>query len=218
MFPPIDTDLFSPFDRQAAKALLGLKDKRVILYMGNLEHRRFPDRLIDLLSPVFKMHEDAFLLILTTPTRSNIGRVAQLNLVSKRCGVERSVRIAAKYLKEEEKSLLYRSCETFLFPPISFHAGAVEPPLTVLESLSSGLPVIATDVLSVGEVVTDGHNGFVVPIDKYDCLPYRVNRLLEMDPGQWQTLSVHARGAAVENFSLRSACKKFGNFNESLVG
>ena len=35
-------------------------------------------------------------------------------------------------------------------------------PVTVIESLASGRPVVATDVGGVRDVVRDGHSGFLV--------------------------------------------------------
>ena len=36
-------------------------------------------------------------------------------------------------------------------------------PVTIMESMSLGIPVIATDVGGVSEIVTDGVNGFLLP-------------------------------------------------------
>ena len=55
---------------------------------------------------------------------------------------------------------------------------AIEPPLTVLEALSSGVPVLTTDTYSVDEVVTSGKNGFVVDPTAYGTLVDRAVEIL----------------------------------------
>jgi lipopolysaccharide/colanic/teichoic acid biosynthesis glycosyltransferase/glycosyltransferase involved in cell wall biosynthesis len=50
-------------------------------------------------------------------------------------------------------------------------------PITVIEAMLAGLPVVATDVGGVGELVRDGQNGFLVPAGSADGLADRVVRL-----------------------------------------
>jgi glycosyltransferase involved in cell wall biosynthesis len=217
IYPPVDTDLFCPTDKETAKASLDLEGKKVILYMGNLDRRRFPDAVISLLKAVFQTHKDLILLIATTPTWDNIERAKTIQLVSKHCGLQRNIRLIIRNLSEEEKVALYGSSELFLFAPSTSTASAVEPPLTVMESLSMGVPVVATDVLSTKEVITHDENGFCVPVSKYNDIPLYVDKLLSMSQERRDSLSASARRTASEAFSLRKACKQFGELHERLI-
>lgn len=62
------------------------------------------------------------------------------------------------YVDEEDKPVLYRNAETFVFP--SKHEGFG---LGVLEAMASGTPVVTTDASSLPEVVGDA--GFAVEPD-----------------------------------------------------
>jgi glycosyltransferase involved in cell wall biosynthesis len=62
------------------------------------------------------------------------------------------------FVDEEDKPVLYRNAETFVFP--SRHEGFGLP---VLEALASGVPVVTTDASSLPEVVGDA--GFTVDPD-----------------------------------------------------
>ncbi len=51
-------------------------------------------------------------------------------------------------------------------------------PLSILEAMRAGLPVIATSVAGIGEAVTDGETGYLVPRGDVDLLRNRIERLL----------------------------------------
>ena len=52
-------------------------------------------------------------------------------------------------------------------------------PLTVLEAMASGLPVIATPVGGTPELVEDGVNGYLVPVDDHVALADSIVRLFD---------------------------------------
>lgn len=52
-------------------------------------------------------------------------------------------------------------------------------PRSVLESLASGVPVVATDVDGIPEILCDGRNGFICPIDDYNALAEKVSLILQ---------------------------------------
>lgn len=217
IFPPIDTDVFAPVDSKKARAEMGLKNSKIILYLGNIDEHRFPDTIIRLLRPVFQDHKDTTLIIATTPTAVNAEGARRLLRVSKRQGTEGNLRLIIKNLTERERVLLYNSSKVFLFVPSSEHVRAIEPPMTVMESLSVGVPVLATDVLSIDEVLIDGVNGFLLPPNKCEDLPHYLNKLLNMDYRDRSRMSASARRRSLETFSLRKTSAIFGAFNESLI-
>lgn len=51
-------------------------------------------------------------------------------------------------------------------------------PLSILESMRAGLPVIATDVAGIGEAISDGKTGYLVPRGDVKLLQDRIARLL----------------------------------------
>lgn len=61
-------------------------------------------------------------------------------------------------LQRPEMEALYKSHQIFLFPSFKDTFG-----LVLIEALSFGMPIVATDQYAVTEMVQDGYNGFVLP-------------------------------------------------------
>jgi len=50
-------------------------------------------------------------------------------------------------------------------------------PISILEAMAAGVPVVATDVGSVREVISDGVNGFVIGVQEIDRVPEILSNL-----------------------------------------
>ena len=74
-------------------------------------------------------------------------------------------------------------------------------PNVVLESMASGVPVVATDVADNALILDEASGGAVVPLGDDRALAEQVCRLLN-DPAALSTAGTKARRSAVERFSL----------------
>ena len=77
-------------------------------------------------------------------------------------------------------------------------------PVTVMESMQAGVPVVATDVGSVREAIDDGETGFVVPVGDVDAMVDAI-RTLQQDPGRRATMGDQARAVGIQRFDARAA-------------
>ncbi len=73
-------------------------------------------------------------------------------------------------------------------------------PLSILEAMHAGLPVVAADVGSVAEAVHDGETGYVVAVEDRMALGDRLGRLLA-DPALRTRMGARARSLAAERFT-----------------
>jgi N-acetyl-alpha-D-glucosaminyl L-malate synthase BshA len=96
----------------------------------------------------------------------------------------------------ERRSLgdLFAHADLFLLPSERESFG-----LAALESLASGVPVVASDVGGVPEVVTHGQTGWLVPAGDPGAMALAVVALLE-DPGRRAAMGRAARAAALARF------------------
>ena len=82
-------------------------------------------------------------------------------------------------------------------------------PMALLEAMSWGLPVIATPVGGVPQVVEDGVNGLLVAPGNIDALAAALARLLD-EPALRESLGTAARRTIETRFSLATALERLG--------
>ena len=81
------------------------------------------------------------------------------------------------FCSKEELKKYYRAADVFVLPTRSDVWG-----LVINEAMSCGLPVVTTDHCVAGlELVEDGVNGYLVPVDDEDALAHRLNTVLRGD-------------------------------------
>ncbi len=88
--------------------------------------------------------------------------------------------------------------------------------LALLEAMAAGLPVIATAVGGLPEVVTDGENGLLIPPQDPEALAQALARLLA-DPDLAKKLGESARRHVVANFSLERLGREINEIYGELV-
>ncbi|MGA9362882.1 MAG: glycosyltransferase family 4 protein [Bacteroidota bacterium] len=74
----------------------------------------------------------------------------------------------------EQLLSLYRIANIFVLP-----TRADFSPNAILEAMACELPVISTNVGALGEIVSDGENGYLVPADNEAVLSDRIQKLLQ---------------------------------------
>ncbi|MGH7515130.1 MAG: glycosyltransferase family 4 protein [Gemmatimonadales bacterium] len=80
-------------------------------------------------------------------------------------------------------------------------------PLSILESMRAGLPVVASSVGGTGEAVRDGETGYLVPRGDVELLRDRIERLLA-DPALRVRMGTSGRSHYEEHFTLDRAVNK----------
>jgi len=112
-----------------------------------------------------------------------------------------------EYLGEtEDVRPALSECMVFVLP--SYYGEGL--PKTSLEALAMGKPVITTDWRGCREAVTDGKNGFLVPIRDANALAWAMERFLE-DPNLAHVMGKVSRCIAEERFDVRRV-------NEVVIG
>jgi len=89
-------------------------------------------------------------------------------------------------------------------------------PIALLEAMAAGLPVVATDVGGIPEVVTDGKNGLLVPANNPEKLAESLLRLLE-DPGLRRQMGEKNRRQMLENHHADRVGEKLVGLYRSIL-
>ncbi|QFI40134.1 glycosyltransferase family 4 protein [Moritella marina ATCC 15381] len=74
-------------------------------------------------------------------------------------------------------------------------------PISIVEALSAGLPVIASDVGGCSEAITDGYNGYLVERSDYNDLSYKIRMLCESSTLRLD-MSINARHSYEDSFTV----------------
>lgn len=90
-------------------------------------------------------------------------------------------------------------------------------PRSVLEALRAGLPVVASAVGGVGEAVTDGINGLLVPAGNPELLAAALERLLADAPLR-KSMGARARAAYERRFRLKYMVDSTAAIYATLLG
>jgi glycosyltransferase involved in cell wall biosynthesis len=89
-------------------------------------------------------------------------------------------------------------------------------PTSIMEAMSAGLPVVATNVGSVTELVDDGEDGFIVEAGEPTQLAQAMQSIIQHDELRGK-MSAAARKKAVANFSLERMNRDYANFYHDIV-
>lgn len=90
-------------------------------------------------------------------------------------------------------------------------------PLTVLEAMASGLPILATDVGDIKHMVADENRPFIIPQTDLDGLVFALNRLC-VDAELRKRLGEANRQRAVECFSQQTMLSTYHALFDDVVG
>jgi glycosyltransferase involved in cell wall biosynthesis len=146
----IDTLRFTPTaDPRAARAMLGLPEKPIVLYTGRLDDEKDMPTWIRAAAMALK-EVDAHLVIGGQGT----ARPA-LERLARDLGIEQHVTFPG-YYPVAQLPRLYQSASVYCI------TSAVElQSISTLEALASGLPVVAAQARALPELVEDGVNGYL---------------------------------------------------------
>ena len=86
----------------------------------------------------------------------------------------------------------------------------------VLEAMASRLPIMTTDCGGMNEAVTDGVEGFVVPVRDITAMADRLERLAR-DPELRNTMGLAARRRVERDFSLERQAVGFEEIYQAAI-
>lgn len=114
--------------------------------------------------------------------------------------------------ERDDVGALMRQADIFVLP--SLWEGLS---IAALEALAAGLPIVASDIPSMQEVVEQGVHGVLVEPKKPERLAGAILRLLQ-DPSERRCLATAARNRALEQFDVSVAAREFEGMYRALVG
>ncbi len=192
---PIDVRRWQPSDRAAARAVLGIPaGARVVVWHGRVQvHRKGLDVLLDAWQAVHAARPDTLLLMVGSGTDAEDlhRRLAALP--------DSGVRWVAEYLQDRDALWRHLAAADVSTLP-SRHEGF---PVAVIEAMAAGLPVVASDVPGVADILGGGADGggLLMPVEDPRALAAAIGQLLDDEPRR-RRLGALARRRVEQEFSL----------------
>ena len=171
----VDTGVFHPVGREAARQTLGLPaSAKVLISVGGLVERKGMHRVIDCLPGLLKSHPDLHYLVVGGASPEGDMR-AELDAQATRLGVAARVHFLGTLAPDELKGPL-SSADVFVLSTRNEGWANV-----FLEAMACGLPVISTDVGGNAEVVCRPELGTLVPFGDAEALARALDRALSVE-------------------------------------
>jgi len=89
-------------------------------------------------------------------------------------------------------------------------------PLSVMEAMAAGLPVVSTAVGGVPELVREGATGLLVPPEDAGALAQAMQALVD-DPARRRVMGAAARQHALTHFDIRHTVRGYESLSECLL-
>ena len=164
----VDTEKFRPMGKENARNLLNLPvDKNIVLFVGALRSIKGVDYLIEAAKNFVNMNTELYM----------VGRDDGLKKKLLKMAHELKITDLVKFIgpvNHEEIPLWVSASDILVLPSLSEGR-----PNVVLEALACEVPVVATDVGGIPELMINGETGYLVPAKNSLELSKKVNKLLE---------------------------------------
>ena len=196
----VDVTKFQPTsNKRRAKEELGLKtDEIAILSVGRLYARKGLFTLIESIPAVTRRFPRAKFII---SGKGQSNEMKKLVAYAEKLGVKDTI-LFTGYYPDKKLPMLYQAADVFAFS--TFYENL---PFAVLEALSTGLPVVTTNVGGIPEMIEDGKNGFLVQPSNPQELSDRILHFLE-HPDEASEIALRARKVIEERFDWRLIVRK----------
>lgn len=207
----VDTQTFcpaTPEERAQARDAFDVHGDPTVLYYGHLSPWKGAHTLVEALPRFFEECPGARLLLAHTSygegTTEVRNRLEEL-------GVSSRVRLTGL----ADVPRLHAAADVAVLPPVAA-VGTACYPNVLLECMAGGLPVVASRVGPIPEVVHDGVNGLLAAPGDPPSIARGLARLAA-DPSLRRQLAKNARTTMVERFTWPRIARQFERFYEELV-
>ena len=198
----IDTQRFTRQNKEHFKQALCPNGEKVIVHISNFRPVKNAPQVVDVFH---RLRQDdlpvKLLLVGDGPDRVPCEHKAR------ELGVYDDIRFLGKQDPVEE---ILSIADVFLMPSGSETFG-----LAALEAMACNVPVVASDVGGLPELVTEGEVGFLCPVDDVDAFTQRTRQLL-MDDELHAEMAEAARQRAVETFDIQNIVPSYEAYYEQV--
>lgn len=145
------------------------RDPLTLLFLGRLGERKGTYDLLHAIQRLQHRFSEVKLLL------GGDGDIEKVRALAAALGISRNVELLGWVGSERKRELLAR-CAVYVLP--SYNEGL---PMSVLEAMAAGLPIVSTTVGGIPEAVRDGVEGFIAAAGDLDALTANLRKLLDAE-------------------------------------
>ncbi len=185
-----------PEERKATRKKLDLEGDFVILFLGRWVAHKGVYTLIDVLSEISgKTEQNVKLLLIGSGEEENVKkRIIDQNLVGKALPIGK-VKSVREYYNSSDVFVLFTSPQEGL-------------PIAILEAMACELPVIASDVSGIPEVIQHQKNGLLIKLDDKKDLIEKIIWSIE-NKDKLSIIGNNARKSILSSYSIGNMTDKY---------
>lgn len=208
----VDVGRFQPRPKSSALAArLGLKGKAVLGYVSNIGVREGIEYLVRAVARMRELGDDVAGLVVGEGPE-----LVELQRLARGLGVADSM-VFTGHVPNAQIEDHYALIDVFVVPRVDDRAARLVTPLKPLEAMAMGIPVIASDLPALRELVDPGVRGLLfVPEDVAGLA--RQAALLLGDPEQRRRLADSARAWVLAERSIAASAARYGAIYQELAG
>ena len=197
----VDTSIYKRQEYPGLKKLVAPNDEKILIHISNFRTVKRVCDVVKIFNEVLKKIPSKLLLVGDGPDR-----IAAENL-ARELGIQKHIKFLGKQTSLVE---LLSISHVFILPSQSESFG-----LSALEAMSCGVPVVASNIGGIPEVVGHNETGFVAELGDVSRMARYTIELLEK-PKKWESFSINARKRAIELFDIKLIVPKYENIYREL--
>jgi len=198
----VDTNIFRPEKNLALRKKIAPGDEKILIHVSNFRRIKRVQDVVKVFEIVRRKIKSKLVLVGDGPERGDVENLC------------RTLKLYDDVIflgKQEALHEILCAGDIFILPSQMESFG-----LSALEAMSCGLPVIATNVGGLPEVVLHGETGYLTEIGNVERMASYVIELLE-DKNKYTEFSEKARLRAEKFFDKDLIIPKYENFYEKIL-
>lgn len=198
----VDTDRFQPKSAECTRSRFARPGEKIMMHMSNYRPVKNALDVIRVFDIVRKRIPCRLLLVGDGPDMGNImGLVRELGLSD-----------LVTFLGNQDRvHVILPIADIFLLPSGSEAFG-----LAALEAMSCGVPVVASDIGGLPELIVDGVTGFLAPVGDIQTMAEKSMAILD-SPDRARTFSEAARQLVLEKYRIGDVIEKYRAYYEEII-
>ncbi len=167
------------------------KQPFTVLFMGVLIKRK---GVADLINAIYLLNKENKLYNVRLVIAGSGAEEAELKAMCTQLGLDNYIEFAG-WTAGEKKEKLFRESQMLVLP--SYNEGL---PIAILEAISCGMPVVATNVGDISSAVIDGENGYLIEPGDVLAIKKAIEKIV-WDPEVFNKMVTASRQLAESGFS-----------------